>query len=141
MGDYLARSLKSRFEEFKKRKPTWGTKDRPYKPDTGYTNYGAAKSDKGTAWKRPCITEGALAGCRWMEEHEANNVNVGTATASSTYAGDANHEGSANASSFTIGAATASVTVTCPAAPQPYTGSAQTPVRLSARATAFIKTT
>ena len=61
----------------------------------------------------------------------ADNVNVGTATASSTYAGDANHESSANASTFTISEATSSVTVACPAPPQPYTGSPLTPCTAS----------
>ena len=58
-------------------------------------------------------------------------MNVGTATASSTYAGDANHESSANASTFTISEATSSVTVACPAPPQPYTGLPLTPCTAS----------
>jgi hypothetical protein len=41
----------------------------------------------------------------------SNNVNVGTATASATYLGDANHTGSSNSATFTISAATASITL------------------------------
>ena len=61
----------------------------------------------------------------------SNNTNVGTATASATYAGDANHAGNTNSANFTISQATSTVTVTCPAAPLPYTGSAQTPCTAS----------
>ncbi|MBI5822734.1 MAG: sortase [Chloroflexi bacterium] len=57
----------------------------------------------------------------------SNNTNVGTATANATYAGDANHAGNSNSGTFDISQATSSVTVTCPVAAQPYTGSAQTP--------------
>jgi hypothetical protein len=55
-----------------------------------------------------------------------NNTNVGTAGASATYAGDANHTGSTGSGTFTINQATSTVTVSCPAS-VPYTGSAQTP--------------
>src|SRR5206468_2792838 len=50
----------------------------------------------------------------------ANNVNVGTATASDTYAGDGNHAGSSNSATFAIGQATSTVTVSCPTAAQTY---------------------
>ncbi len=61
-----------------------------------------------------------------------NNINVGTAGASATYAGDAGHQGSSGSSSFAIGMASSSVTVTCTAgAPYTYTGSAQTPCTAS----------
>src|SRR5262249_54917681 len=42
----------------------------------------------------------------------ANNVNAGTATASYTYAGDANHTGSSDSKNFAIGKADATVVVT-----------------------------
>src|ERR1051325_9999829 len=44
-----------------------------------------------------------------------NNVNVGTATASATYGGDANHDGSNNSANFAITKASSSVTVNCAA--------------------------
>src|SRR6266550_1032439 len=63
----------------------------------------------------------------------ANNTNVGTAGASATYAGDANHIGSTGTGSFTIARAASAVTVTCTAgAPYTYTGSAQTPCTAAA---------
>jgi hypothetical protein len=51
----------------------------------------------------------------------ADNVNVGTASASYTYTGDANHTGSNGSATFEIGKATSTVTVTCPAS-ETYTG-------------------
>src|SRR4029077_13071438 len=56
-----------------------------------------------------------------------NNTNVGTAGASASYAGDANHTGSGNSGSFAISKATSSVTVICPTTALTYTGAAQTP--------------
>jgi len=44
-----------------------------------------------------------------------NNTNVGTATASYTFAGDANHSGSSDSKTFAISQATSTTTVTCPA--------------------------
>src|SRR5438034_1354242 len=61
----------------------------------------------------------------------SNNINVGTAAASASYAGDGNHAGSNNAASFAISKASSSVAVSCPATDQPYTGSAQTPCTAS----------
>ncbi|MBF2708557.1 T9SS type A sorting domain-containing protein, partial [Flavobacterium soyangense] len=55
----------------------------------------------------------------------ANNINVGTANASYSYAGDANHEGSTDSKGFAIGKAATVTTVTvAPGAPFTYTGSA-----------------
>ena len=51
-------------------------------------------------------------------------MSVGTATASATYAGDANHFGSSGSATFAIGKAPSSVTVICPLTAQTYTGSA-----------------
>ena len=57
----------------------------------------------------------------------ANNTNVGTATASYTYSGDANHTGStATPVTFTITKASSTTTVNCPTSVV-YTGTAQTP--------------
>jgi hypothetical protein len=56
----------------------------------------------------------------------AGNINVGTATASYTYAGDANHTGSSDTKNFTIVKAPSTVTVTC-GGPYIYTGLAQAP--------------
>jgi hypothetical protein len=63
----------------------------------------------------------------------ADNVNTGTATASASYAGDANHFGDSSSSAFAITKAASAVTVTCTAGPFTYSGSAQTPC--SAKAT------
>ena len=41
----------------------------------------------------------------------SNNTDAGTATASTSYAGDANHEGSSDTENFTIGKAAATVTL------------------------------
>ena len=59
-----------------------------------------------------------------------NNTNVGTATASYAYAGDANHEASNDSADFTIDPAASTTVVTCPANVT-YTGSAQTPCTVS----------
>ena len=58
------------------------------------------------------------------------NTNVGTATASYTFAGDANHTGSSGSDTFDITEATSSTVVTCPASVV-YDGSAQTPCTVS----------
>ncbi len=55
-----------------------------------------------------------------------NNLDAGSATASATFGGDANHEGSTGNSGFTINKASSTTTVTCPAS-QAYTGAALTP--------------
>src|SRR5207244_11346528 len=57
----------------------------------------------------------------------SSNTNVGTASASATYGGDANHLGSTGAASFSIGQATSTTTVSCPAGPYTYDGTAHTP--------------
>ena len=56
----------------------------------------------------------------------ASNTNVGTASASATFAGDANHAGSTDAKTFAITAALTATAVSCPASAV-YTGTAQTP--------------
>lgn len=61
----------------------------------------------------------------------SNNVDVGTATASATYAGDANHTGSSGLDTFEITKASSTVTVICPASGQLYTGSEITPCSAS----------
>src|SRR4029077_8411127 len=45
----------------------------------------------------------------------SNNTNAGTASASYTFAGDANHDGSNDSESFTIEKAASTTLVTCPA--------------------------
>ncbi len=60
-----------------------------------------------------------------------NNVNAGTASASASYAGDASHAGSSNSATFTIGKATSTVTVTCPASVS-HIGSPLTPCTAAA---------
>jgi len=61
----------------------------------------------------------------------ANNTNAGTATASYSYPGDANHKPSSDSDTFTIGKADSITTVTCPAGPYTYTGSAHEPCSVS----------
>lgn len=56
----------------------------------------------------------------------SSNVNAGTASATAVYDGDANHDGSSGASSFTINKANTSIAISCPVS-QTYTGAAQTP--------------
>src|SRR3989449_75863 len=56
-----------------------------------------------------------------------SNTNVGTASASATYGGDANHLGSTGTGSFSISQATSTTTVSCPAGPYTFDGWAQTP--------------
>src|SRR5438876_978310 len=56
-----------------------------------------------------------------------SDTNAGTESASATYGGDANHLGSTGTGSFSIGQAASTTTVSCPAGPYTYTGSAQTP--------------
>jgi uncharacterized lipoprotein YehR (DUF1307 family) len=60
----------------------------------------------------------------------SNNMNAGTATASYTYAGDANHTGSSDSKNFTIDLASSTTVVSCPANVT-YNGSAQTPCSVS----------
>jgi hypothetical protein len=61
----------------------------------------------------------------------ADNVDAGTATASYAFAGDTNHLPSSDAETFTIGRASSTTVVTCPAGVF-YTGSPQTPCTASA---------
>src|SRR5215217_669046 len=56
-----------------------------------------------------------------------NNTGAGTATASATFAGDANHNGSSDTEEFTIGKASSTTTVTCTGGPFTYTGNPITP--------------
>ncbi|MBU6316377.1 MAG: hypothetical protein KGR47_07715, partial [Acidobacteria bacterium] len=65
-----------------------------------------------------------------------NNINVGTATASYTYAGDANHTPSAPATpvTFAITQASSVVAVTCPTTAVTFTGAALTPCRATVTA-------
>ncbi len=57
----------------------------------------------------------------------ANNIDVGTATATATYDGDDNHFGDESSASFEITEATSDTTVWCPAGPHVYTGEPITP--------------
>ncbi len=57
----------------------------------------------------------------------SNNINAGSATANASWAGDVNHTGNTGSGGFTISQVSSTVTVTCPVAVQPFTGSAQTP--------------
>jgi hypothetical protein len=59
-----------------------------------------------------------------------NNTNAGTATASASYAEDANHTGSSDSKTFAIAKASSTTAVTCPAGVT-YTGLAQTPCTAS----------
>src|SRR5512140_2006388 len=61
----------------------------------------------------------------------SNNTDAGTATASYTYAGDANHTGSTDSKNFTIEKAASVTVVTINGGPFTYTGSAFTPATVS----------
>ena len=61
----------------------------------------------------------------------ADNTNAGTATASYTFPGDLNHDGSSDSENFTIAKASSTTTVTCTAGPFVYTGSPYTPCSVS----------
>src|SRR5881296_1262272 len=61
----------------------------------------------------------------------ANNTDAGTATASYTFAGDANHTGSSDSKTFTIGPASSTTTVSCPATAQTYAGAPLNPCTAS----------
>ncbi|HEY3400450.1 MAG TPA: S8 family serine peptidase [Geothrix sp.] len=61
----------------------------------------------------------------------ADNINAGLATASYTFAGDANHTGSSDSKTFTIDKASSTTTVTINGGPFTYTGSAQTPATVT----------
>ena len=60
-----------------------------------------------------------------------NNINAGTANASYSYAGDANHEPSSDSKDFTIDKAPSVTTVIITGAPFTYTGSAITPASVT----------
>src|SRR6185503_3490261 len=60
-----------------------------------------------------------------------NNVDAGTATASYSYAGDANHDGSNDSKPFVIGKASSTTVVTIVGGPFTYTGAAQTPATVT----------
>lgn len=61
----------------------------------------------------------------------ANNTNAGTATASATFGGDANHSGNTGSATFTIARASSTTSVSCPASVS-YTGSPLTPCTAAA---------
>ena len=63
----------------------------------------------------------------------SNNTNAGTATASASYAGDANHEASNDTETFTIDKAASTTTVTCAAGPLIHGSSSHTLHRNSNR--------
>ena len=57
----------------------------------------------------------------------SNNVNAGTATATASFGGDANHTGDDDTVTFTIVKAVSATVVSCQAGPFTYTGQAQSP--------------
>ena len=61
----------------------------------------------------------------------SNNTDAGTATASASYAGDANHTSSSDSKNFTIGQASSTTIVTCEAGPFTYDGTAKEPCSAS----------
>ena len=91
--------------------------------------------DTGTA-QTPCSATviGAGALNQALVPTYADNTTVGTATASASYGGDANHDGSSDSQTFVITPESGStVTVTCGIGPFTYTGLPQAPC--TARAT------
>ncbi len=59
------------------------------------------------------------------------NTDAGTATADASWTGDANHTGDTGTATFTIDKAPSTTTVTCPAGPYTYSGTAQEPCSAS----------
>ena len=83
----------------------------------------------------PCTAEATGAGMSPVDVTSslvyANNTNAGPATADASWSGDTNHTGNTGAGGFTIGQASSTVTVICPASVE-YTGLAQTPCTAAA---------
>ena len=83
----------------------------------------------GSAFEPPCTASvtgpGGLS--QSLTVSYTNNVNAGLATASASYAGNANYEASNGSDTFTINKAATSTTVTCAAGPFYYTGVPITP--------------
>ena len=61
----------------------------------------------------------------------ADNIDAGTATASYTFAGDANHTGSSDSKTFSIDKAPSTTVVTIVGGPFSYTGAAHTPATVT----------
>jgi hypothetical protein len=99
---------------------------------TTTVNCPASETYTGSAIE-PCTASysgaGGLSGS--LTPSYANNTNAGSASATATYGGDANHEGSAGNGSFTITKASSTTTVNCPAS-APYTGAAIEPCNATA---------
>src|SRR5436190_8747620 len=78
--------------------------------------------------KTPCTATVTGAGglSQALTVNYSNNTGAGTAGASASFAGDANHDPSSDSKTFTIGKASSTTTLTCPASVT-YNGSAQTP--------------
>ena len=78
----------------------------------------------------PCTAEATGAGMSPVDVTASlvysGNTNAGAATADASWAGDADHGPGTGSGGFTIGKATSTTVVTCPASVG-YTGSAQTP--------------
>src|SRR5207244_7996042 len=90
-------------------------------PAGPYTYNGSAQS--------PCSASVTGAGglSQSLTVTYSDNANAGQATASASYGGDTNHDGSNDSQHFTIDKAASTTTVTCPAGPYTYNGSAQSP--------------
>ena len=61
-----------------------------------------------------------------------NNTIAGTANATASFGGDANHTASSDSKSFTIDKAATATVITCPVGPYVYTGAPQTPCSATA---------
>jgi hypothetical protein len=70
-----------------------------------------------------------------------DNTNAGTAGASASYAGDANHAGNSNSATFTIAKAASQTTVTCSPNSVVYNGTAQTPCSAAVTGVGGLNTT
>jgi hypothetical protein len=99
---------------------------------------GAPYTYSGSA-QMPCTAEATGVGMSPVDVTSslvyANNTNAGSATADANWAGDANHTGNTGSGGFTIGQASSTVTVTCPASAT-YTGLALTPCTANVTGTA-----
>ncbi|HEY3335388.1 MAG TPA: hypothetical protein VGK16_09170, partial [Candidatus Limnocylindrales bacterium] len=83
--------------------------------------------------QEPCtaIVTRVGAGTLGLTVGYSTNTSAGTANASASYPGDANHSGDSTSTTFTIDKASSLTTVTCTAGPFTYTGSALTPCSAS----------
>ena len=93
-------------------------------PEGPYTYSGSAQTPCSASVTGPMLNSS-------LTVSYANNVHAGIATASATFAGDANHNGDTGTDDFTIDKAASVTTITCPASVT-YDGDVQEPCSAAA---------